>query len=279
MDHSEKLLMLTEIPPWEWPDSAAEDIMAILEDRTAPAKQRAEAATFGGEILVMDDDMAELLIGIVANAEEPEEVRADAAIALGPVLEQTDTEEAFVDDDYDEPTIDQDTFEDLKNKLRLVYEDTNAPKLVRRRALEAGVRAQEEWQKDAIREAWASSDRDWKLTAVFGMAHIRGFDAEILEALKSSDEELLYEAIRAAGNFEVKEAWPQIQAIIRSRTKKPMRLVAIGAAATLCPRSELELLHDLADSEDEDIAEAAEEALMMAQAEWDGGDEDEEDEA
>ena len=66
------------------------------------------------------------------------------------------------------------------------YEAVNlpgVPKELRRRILEASVRAFEPWHPDAIRTAYASSDQEWVLTAVFAMAHIKGFDEQILESL------------------------------------------------------------------------------------------------
>jgi hypothetical protein len=60
------------------------------------------------------------------------------------------------------------------------------------------VRAPESWHQNAIRAAYASGDKDRMLTAVFAMRWVRSFDDRILEALKSADPEMHYEAVTAA---------------------------------------------------------------------------------
>jgi hypothetical protein len=156
---------------------------------------------------------------------------------------------------------------------------------VRRRILEAAVRAPEDWQSQAIRTAYANDDPEWKLTAVFCMRYVRGFEKQILEALQSSDPKVHLEAISAAGNWVVDAAWPHITALLASSaTSKDLLLAAIEAVATIRPREAGPLLVDLVDSEDEDIADAADEAMSMAAGmadadfddeEFDGDDEDE----
>ena len=53
-------------------------------------------------------------------------------------------------------------------------------KEVKRPILEASVRAPEKWHKNAVAAAYRSKDEDWKLTAVFCMRFIRGFDKQIV---------------------------------------------------------------------------------------------------
>jgi hypothetical protein len=69
-------------------------------------------------------------------------------------------------------------------------------------------------------------------------------------------------------------------------TSKDLLLAAIEAVSTIRPREAGVLLVDLADSEDEDIAEAADEAMSLAEGrsddefddELEDGDDDDEDE-
>jgi hypothetical protein len=84
--------------------------------------------------------------------------------------------------------------------------DTETPKEVKRAVLEASVRAQDTWHKNAVAAAYRSKDEDWKLTAVFCMRFIRGFDKQILESLKSQNPNLHYHAVCAAGNWEIVDA-------------------------------------------------------------------------
>ncbi|HYM61818.1 MAG TPA: hypothetical protein VEZ11_13105 [Thermoanaerobaculia bacterium] len=147
------------------------------------------------------------------------------------------------------------------------------PKETRRRVLEAAVRAPQDWQREAIREAYDSKDQEWRLTAVFGMKYHRRFDAEILEALNSKDEDTHCEAIEAAGNWELDAAWSHVVALVESRkTAKPLLLAAIGAIATIRPAEAGEILAALLGSRDQDIAAAAEEALAMMDHSWDEDD-------
>ena len=278
---------LKDTPPWEWPRDAAKKFLAILRNPQAGAAERLVAADLAGDMVAINDALVDALLAIVGNAAEPEELRAKAAISLGPVLEQADLEmgDAGEFDDPDDVPISEKTFRKIQQSLRKVYLDNSVPKLVRRRILEAAVRAQEDWQTQAIRTAYASDDPEWKLTAVFGMRYVRGFDKQILEALESSDPKIHYEAISAAGNGEVDAAWPHIAALIASpATSKELLLAAIEAVATIRPREAGPLLVDLVDSEDEDIADAADEAMSMAagmadddfdEEEFDGDDEDE----
>jgi hypothetical protein len=45
---------------------------------------------------------------------------------------------------------------------------------------------------------------------VFSMRWVRGFDDQILKALKSEDPEINYQAVIAAGNWELDGAWRHI---------------------------------------------------------------------
>ena len=77
-----------------------------------------------------------------------------------------------------------------------------------------------------------------------------------------------------AGNWGVDAAWPPIAVLVTSRkTPKHLLLAAIEAAAGIRPHEALELLYDLADSDDEDIADAVREAMAMAEGQ--SGDDDE----
>jgi hypothetical protein len=271
--------ILQDIPPWEWPRDAGKRFQEALIDHRADPSDRLVAAELAGDLVVMNDELANSLMAIAGSADEPEELRATAAIALGPVLEQADTDEF---EDPDDVPISERTFERIQDSFQKLYFDNNVPKLVRRRILEASVRAPEEWHRNAISAAYASGDRDWILTAVFAMRYVRGFDKQILEALKSGDDEIHYEAVEAAGNWGVTAAWPHIAPLVSDpSTPKPLLLAAIGAVASIRPGEARDILEDLADSDDEDIAEAADEAIEMAESvpdeEDDEDDEDEED--
>jgi uncharacterized protein (UPF0147 family) len=253
--------MLLDTPPWEWPPEAAPTIRSFLMDGRNSVDDRMAAAELGGDLAVMDDSMADALLSIVRSDDEPVELRARAAIALGPTLEQADIEGYDEDDPIAEPPVALEVFRRIQEILRRLYADRSAPKELRRRALEASVRAESEWHREAIAAAYAERDEDWRLTAVFGMRYVPGFDSQILEALENPNQEIHVEAIRSAGGRGLDEAWPHVAALLKSpETGKDLLLEAIGAAAHLRPAEAIPILDELAASEDEEIAEAAAEA-------------------
>jgi hypothetical protein len=247
----------------------------ILNDSRAQKSDRLMAAELAGDSTVINDDLADALMAIVRDAVEQENLRARAAISLGGVLEQADMD-GF--EDPDDVPISERTFRNIQDTLHRHYLEKSNPKEVRRRILEASVRAPQDWHQNAIMAAYSSGDRDWMLTAVFSMRWVRGFDNQILEALKSADPEIHYEAVSAAGNWELDAAWPHIIALLNDTgTPKPLLLVAIGAASSIRPLEAGEILIDLAASDDEEIAEAADEAIAMSEPMPD--EEDDEDDA
>jgi hypothetical protein len=83
---------LQEIPPWEWPRDAGKTIQEILIDYQADESDRVIAADLAGNIVVINDELADSLLTIIRSPDEPEQLRSTAAIALGPVLELADTD-------------------------------------------------------------------------------------------------------------------------------------------------------------------------------------------
>jgi hypothetical protein len=271
------LKILLDTPPWEWPRDAGKTFLKILTDQRAKASDRLIAVELAGDFTVINDELADALLAIVGDTGEPKQLRARAAISLGPVLEHADMG-GF--DGPDDMPITEGTFRNIQDSLRKLYLDDGIPKEVRRRILEASVRAPETWHQDAIRQAYSSGDREWMLTAVFAMRWVRGFDKEILAAMESADPDTHCEAVHAAGNWELDAAWDHIVELLNDPdTPKPLLLAAIGAAGSIRPTEAGIYLVDLADSDDEDIAEAADEAMMMAEgAAAYEDDDDEEDE-
>ena len=268
------LKTLVDTPPWDWPRDAGRTFQKILIDRRANESDRLVAAELAGDLTVINDDLAYTLLTVVCSADEPDQLRARAAISLGPVLEQADID-GF--EDPDDVPITEHTFRNILDSMEKLYLDNSVPKEVRRRILEASVRAPETWHQDAIRNAYSSGDKEWMLTAVFSMRWVRGFDDQILLALKSVDPEIHYEAVNAASNWELDAAWSHIVELVNdAHTPKPLLLAAIGAVSSIRPAEAREILVDLADSDDEEIAEAANEAMVEAEAA--SGEEDDEEE-
>lgn len=257
------LKTLKDIPPWDWPEGTGMVFLEILRNKKADESDRLLAAELAGDFTVINDELADALLSVLRSGDESEELRGKAAIALGPALEHVYID-GFEDPDY--VLISEETFHGIQDSLIDLYMDSEVPKEVRRRILEASVRYPERWHPDAIRAAYSRDDEDWRLTAVFCMRFVRGFDEQILESLESRNQDIQYEAVCAAGNWEIDGAWSHIARLVTSKdTDKFMLLAAIEAAANIRPREVPEILVDLIESEDEDIADAAHEAMVMAE--------------
>ena len=256
------LEMLNAIPPWEWPNDASALFIEVLRDSEGEESDHLIAAELAGDFTVVNDEIFDILLSIVGKDDETVDMRGTAAIALGPALEYADTE-GF--DDPDETPISEPTFLKAKVFLRKLFMDENAPKEVQRRVLEASVRAPQDWHKGAIREAYSSADDDWKATAVFSMCYVGGFDEQILEALASDNEEIEFEAIRSAGNWGLDAAWAHIEGIVSGAGRdKILLLASIEALASIRPDQAGLTLMELTLHHDEEIVDAAEEAMAMA---------------
>jgi hypothetical protein len=151
------------------------------------------------------------------------------AISLGPALEC-----AYMHgfDDAEDVPISENKFHETQEPLCKLYMDTNILKEVRRRFLEASVRAPQDWHQSAIREAYFSADESWRLTAVFCMRFVRGFNEQILQALDTENQDIHCESVCAAGNWEVDAAWSHIAALITAEEMdKYLLMAAIEAVA------------------------------------------------
>ena len=270
------LKLLKDTPPWEWPKDAGKMFLEILNSDKADESDRLLAAELAGDFIVINDELVDALLSILSNMDQSELLQGKAAISLGPVLEHAHT------DGFEEPDvvpINKQTFLKIQEVLYKLYMDDNVPKHLRRQLLEAAVRAPQDWHQDAIRIAYSSNDEDWRLTAVFCMCYIRGFDAQILEALESENPDIHYHAVCAAGNWEVNAAWSHIKGLVTSEdTPKSLLLAAIGALACIRPQEAGDILVDLTTLDDEDIVDAAYEAIAMTGVSLDEDYDDEEDE-
>lgn len=263
---------LSILPPWEWPADAGAAVLETLRDPGADEAESLAAARMASALSLRSDVMARTLLDVVRDPGRPDDVRAAAAISLGPLLEDL---EYYYDDDFDlDPRpVTHATERAIRDGLRDVHFDPGAPVLVRRHALEASVRAVEEWHPRAIREAAERGGRDWTLTAVFAMGWLDGFEDEILEALEHDDEDVRLEALTAAGRAGVEGAWAHVRHVLEAPgVPKPLVLAAIEAAPAIGPPEEVaSLLIDWSDSDDEEIAAVADEALSLSGL-WDDED-------
>jgi hypothetical protein len=178
------LTTLKDTPPWEWPDGTAATLLDILRGDGGSASDLLLAAELAGDLTVINAELVDALLAILRRSNTPEAVRGQAAISLEPVLEHADTG-SF--EDPDDLPITERSYREIQESLHELYLDANVPSDVRRRILEASVRAPQAWHGAAIRAAYGSGDEAWRLTAVFCMRFVRGFEEQILEALASTN--------------------------------------------------------------------------------------------
>ncbi len=260
------LKYLYDVAPWDWPENAGETLLRVLGDPNADETDRRLAVELAGNLTVVDEELATALLSILSNGQESDNLRAKAAGSLGPALEHM---EVFGFEDPDDILLSETMFHEIQQALRRLYRSDSVSKEVRRRSLEAAVHAPQDWQEEAIRAAYSGDDEDWRLTAVYGMRFVGGFDRQIFEALDSNNPDIRYEAVCAAGNWGIDAAWPQVAALVTAQqTEKRLLLAAIDAVAAIRPQEAAELLSELACSEEQDIADAACEALALAAEPW-----------
>lgn len=266
---------LLEAPPWDWPSDTAHRLLGVLHDPGTTSAERLIAAELAGNLTVVNDELAIELVSIAASKADAPDLRAKAALSLGHVLEKADFE---TEDDPAYAPIQRRTFRKLKEQLKKIFLDESEPVEVRRRMLEVSARAPQTWHGKAIREAYQRGERDWMLTAVLCMQWVRGFDNEILAALKSPDPEIQKEAVEAAGRWSMSAAWRQVAHILRDKhAPKRLRLTAIAASPEIRKEEAAALLQELTRSEDREIAEAADEVLLSMVLDSDTYDWDEDD--
>jgi hypothetical protein len=273
------LRRLDNTPPWDWPEDTGTALIEVLGDRRAGEDERILATELAGSSVVINDEMVDALLTVLRCDDESEKIRGKAAISLGPVLEICDIE-GF--DGPDSVGVAERTYREIQAAMRATFFDAGVPIEVRRRVLEASVRAPLDWHPDALRSAYASDDEDWNLTAVFCMRYVSGFDEQILASLESENPDIKVEAVLAAGAWAIGAAWSHVLPLISAESiEKRLLLAAIAAVGGIRPQEASYVLGDLADSDDPVIAEAVLEATSMDGGEWDEDDEDsdEDDEA
>lgn len=257
---TQKLHVLSDLGTWEWPDEAKELVSQGLASQQP--EQRLAALECVGETL--DRDLMRAAMDLLQG--DPEDlVRAAAAITLGPALELMSIEvEDGVDSEANMDAAEADDlplsvadFRTLEEHLKRIALDPDQPTEVRRRSLEAAVRSPRDWQQDVVRQAFANEAIEWQLTAVFCAGFLKGFRGEISDALDHEDPEVRMEAIRAAGECDIKALGPEILDLAKDEdVLLPLRLAAIDALASLAPEGTEEFLEQLSKGDDE-LAEMA----------------------
>ncbi|MFP4445508.1 MAG: hypothetical protein ACLFPD_04600 [Desulfosudaceae bacterium] len=276
---------LYDIPSWKWPVQAGAMIYAAISDRGTPRSERLLALELAGDPAVINDRMAGALIAILRDAVEDAEVREQAVMSLGPGLEIAYLDDLDLVDDLPGEMADVERFSGISTSLLVwiqedlsrLYRDAAMPEPVRHRILETSVRAPWDWHINAVNAAYHSSDKEWRLTAVFCMGYLAGFEAQLAEALHNPDPDIALEAVSAAVNHGMADALPRFGEILSAPPPdKETLLRAIDLVPEIWPEEADELLGYLVNAPDREIAAAALNALVLAETMLELADDDEE---
>jgi HEAT repeat protein len=147
--------------------------------------------------------------------------------------------------------------------------DVHEPVEVRRRALEAIANSSHEQVPTAIQKAYRSDDRAMKLSAVYAMGRTCDdrWEGAVMNELDSTDAEMRYEAVRAAGELELVAAVPKLGQLVADDDTE-IQDMAVWSLGEIGGRESLRILRAVLDmaeeNEDEDLVSAVEDAIGNA---------------
>lgn len=200
-----------------------------------------------------DSSLIQKMMQMVDN-DPVEKVRAAAATALGQFIYLGELEE-----------IPETSLHRIEDKLLGLTTSTTEPKLVRRRALEAMGFSSRTEVKPLIVAAYNNNDLEWLVSALFAMGRSANstWISSVLEMLDADNEEVLLEAVRAAGELEAAGGRRPLLKLIKTQPEgSEIRMAAIWALSKIGGekvRDTFERL--LEESEDEEELDILDEAL------------------
>src|SRR4030042_3924787 len=187
---------------------------ACLFDVDSEVKGKAIGGVLGCEERYLLDPLVNLLMGDLDH-----KVRAAAAFALGTFALLVEFGELSANDAAK-----------VEKALFTAYSDKNEQTDVRCRALEAVSTISKPQVEELIRQAYQSNDLEFHASALFAMGRNckRSWLPLLLSELHSPQAQLRFEAARACGELESKEAMPRLIELIRDEDAQ-VRLDAIDA--------------------------------------------------
>lgn len=190
----------------------------------------------------------------MVDHDSAEKVRAAAATALGQFVYLGELEE-----------IPQASLHRIEEKLLSITTSTAEPKLVRRRALEALGFSSRAELKQLIMAAYNNNDREWLVSALFAMGRSANSSwiPSVMEMMDADDEDVLLEAVRAAGELEAPSARRPLLKIIKSQPEgSEIRMAAIWSLSKIGGEKVRDTFEKLLEeSEDDEELDILDEAL------------------
>ncbi|MBI5304167.1 MAG: HEAT repeat domain-containing protein [Chloroflexi bacterium] len=261
MNKKEKLNFLADIEDGYRPfdKRALKMLRTLLDDHDPQVRAEAIACLWNDP----DPHWIDVLIGKATN-DEHSDVRAHAISALGRYIYEGDAAEF---EGWDAPMfeITKVDYERVTDFLFRIAQDPDEALEMRRCAIEAlAFRVEDPDVTELIEWAYQQRDRRFRASAIFAMA--RNGDPRwtdnILAELHSTDPEIQYEAVHAAGELGLEEATETLIQLARGKgTRKPLRLLAIYALAETGDERAYPVLDQLSHARDRDVREVARDAL------------------
>ncbi|MCY4064545.1 MAG: HEAT repeat domain-containing protein [Chloroflexi bacterium] len=159
---------------------------------------------------------------------------------------------------------------DLAAQARLlVYEihsDPAEPIEIRRRSLEALANSSHPKVNSLIETAYTDGNHELRIGAIYAMGRTCSsmWLAQLLDELESADGECVYEAIRACGQIQLKEATRRVGEFTQSDDQE-IQMIAIWSLGEIGGRQAIEILSSLDENvTDDDTKAAIDEALDAA---------------
>jgi HEAT repeat protein len=178
-------------------------------------------------------------------------VRAAAATGLGRFVLLTELEE-----------LDEELGRRIVEALWEVLEDSQEALEVRRRVVEAISFSGDERVHEVIEQAYRHTAERMRVSAIFSMGRSAdpGWGSTVVSELTSRNPEMRYEAARACGELELREAVPSLIHLIVDPDRE-VQQAAISALGKIGGQEARRALQACCESDDEVIATAGDEAL------------------
>lgn len=196
----------------------------------------------------------------MAKTDPSDRVRASAALALGRFVLLGEYGNISADE--------QDA---LTTLLLSMLRDPSLDVDVRRRSLEAVANGMHPDVPGEIRRAYDSDDHAWRVSAIFAMGRTSDeqWSRIVLEELENDNDEIRYEAARAAGEIGMDSAVPRLARLLieDDREIQEIAIWALGEIGGMEARRVLEnMLRVVEESDDvdEELVESIEDALANA---------------
>lgn len=227
-----------------------QDFNALYRAGLADVEERVRLAALDG---LFEDEHPSLISPLTAllKNDASEAVRAAAAESLGRFVLLGES------DGMTQPRRDQ-VYAALMRALLV----EPAGSLVHRRALESLAYVTNEEMDFQIRDAFNSQDDLLRLSAIVAMGHSnnRAYKDMVRNELRSISPAVRREAARASGALEDEKAVPELAQLLDD-PEESVRFSALDALAEIGSNEARRLLEAAAESEDDDFAAHAEEAL------------------